>query len=234
MALAALPSDAEKRTAVREMFERIAPRYDALNRLLTFGLDQRWRRRALAAVAAGPGDLVVDVATGTGDLAALAAARGARVVGVDYTRGMLRGARRRGVRAALVQADAECIPLPDAVATVVTCGFSLRNFVSIDTVLREMARVLDCGGRLALLEVDAPRSPLVRFAHGVYFGRVVPRVGALLSDRAAYAYLPRSASYLPPGDALLRRVRDAGFEHVTHRRLLLGAAQLVVARRRRR
>jgi len=156
------------------------------------------------------------------------------VVGVDYTRGMLRGARRRGVRAALVQADAERIPLPDAVASVVTCGFSLRNFVSIDTVLREMARVLACGGRLALLEVDAPRSSLVRFAHGFYFGRVVPRVGALLSDRAAYAYLPRSVSYLPPGDALLRRVRDAGFEDVTHRSLLLGAAQLVVARRRQR
>lgn len=233
MALATLPSGGEKRTAVRLMFERIAPRYDALNRILTFGLDQRWRQRALRAIAVGPGDVVVDVATGTGDLAELAAARGARVIGIDYTRGMLHGAQRRGVRAHFVQADAEKIPLPDAFATVVTCGFSLRNFVSLPAVFSEMARILAPSGRLAIVEVDVPRSRLVRMGHAIYFDRIVPRVGALLSDRAAYAYLPQSVTYLPARDALLQLVRDAGFDAVSHEPLLLGAAQLVTAARKR-
>ena len=233
MALAALPVDGEKRAAVQLMFERIAPRYDALNRLLTLGLDQRWRRRALDAVGVGAGDGVVDIATGTGDLAELAAARGARVIGVDYTRGMLRGAARRGIDGSFLQADAEMVPLRDGVASVISCGFSLRNFVSLPAVLQEMARLLAPGGRLALLEVDVPRSRFVRAVHGFYFTRIVPRIGALLSDRAAYAYLPRSVSYLPPRDALLQLVRDAGFEAVEHRSLLLGTAQLVTARRSR-
>ncbi len=233
MALGALPADGEKRTAVRLMFERIAPRYDVLNRLLTLGLDQRWRRAALAATGVGAGDLVVDVATGTGDLAGLATGRGARVIGVDYTRGMLRGAVRRGFDASFLQADAETIPLRDGIASVLTCGFSLRNFVSLPAVLREMARLLAPGGRLALLEVDVPQSRIVRVLHGFYFTRIVPRIGGLLSDRAAYAYLPRSVSYLPPRDALLQLVREAGFEDVRHRALLLGTAQLVTARRSR-
>ncbi len=229
--MSALPVGAEKRVAVRAMFDRIAPRYDALNRLLTLGLDQRWRRLALEAVAAGPGDLVVDVATGTGDVAALAAERGARVIGLDSAREMLRGAQRRRISACLVQGDAERIPLPDGSATVIVCGFSLRNFVSLPAVLAEMARLLAPGGRLALLDVDVPRSRLVRAGHGVYFGKLVPRIGALLSDRAAYRYLPRSVSYLPDRAALLGLLSRAGFEGVSHRPLLLGTAQLLVARR---
>lgn len=232
MALA-LPVGAEKRVAVQRMFERIAPRYDALNRLLSFGLDQRWRRQALTLVGVGPGDVVVDVATGTGDLAELAAARGAQVIGIDYTRGMLRGAQRRGLAARLVQGDAELLPLPDAGATVVVCGFSLRNFVSLPRALGEMARILVPGGRIALLDVDVPPNALVRAGHSLYFDRLVPRMGAILSDRDAYAYLPRSVSYLPPRDGLLALVRGAGFENPVHRPLLFGTAQIVAARRSR-
>jgi len=232
VALKALPSGAEKRALVRTMFDRIAPRYDRMNRLLTAGLDQRWRRLALATVAVGPGDRVLDLACGTGDLCALARARGARVLGVDFAREMLRGARRRGIEAALVQADGAALPFPDGSFHALTCGFALRNFAELPAIFAEAARVLAPGGRVALLEVDRPASPLVRAGHALYFERVVPLLGALLSDRAAYAWLPRSAAYLPPPAELRALLEKAGFEQVGRRALLLGAVQLLTAVRR--
>ena len=232
MEVGPLPVGASKRAHVRAMFDRIAPRYDALNRLLTAGLDRRWRRSALAAVDVGPGDRVLDLACGTGDLIDLAAARGAHVLGVDMALGMLRVARRRGVAGAIVQGDAAGLPLPDAWASVLCCGFALRNFVSLDTVLREMARVLAPGGRLVLLEVDRPERRWIRAGHDLWFERMVPWLGGLLSDRAAYAYLPRSVAYLPPTPELLIRLEAAGFERVRRRVLLFGAAQLLTAVRR--
>lgn len=226
-----LPAGAEKRAAVQEMFDRIAPRYDALNRLLTGGLDQRWRGLALDAARIGPGDRVLDLACGTGDLTEAAAARGARVVGVDFSRGMLRGARRRGIAAGLVQGDALALPLRAGSADAAVCGFALRNFTALVPVFAELARVLAPGGRLALLEVDRPRARWLAAAHSLYFDRIVPRIGAWLSDRAAYAYLPRSTGYLPPAPELLALLAEAGFAGVTRRRLLLGVAQLVTATR---
>ena len=123
---------------MRAMFDRIARRYDGLNRLFTAGLDQRWRRLAVAAIGIGPGDRVLDLACGTGDLAELAAQRGARVVGVDFAREMLGGARRRQVDAALVQADCARLPLPSGFATAAVCGFALRNFVSLPQIFAEL------------------------------------------------------------------------------------------------
>jgi len=213
------------------MFDRIAPRYDRMNRLLTGGLDQRWRREALALVGVGPGDRVVDVACGTGDLAELAGRRGARVLGLDFARGMLAGAARRRVPADLVLADGARLPLGDACADVVTCGFALRNFEALPPVLSEMARVLRPGGRLAVLEVDRPDAAWLRAAHGLYFDRVVPFVGGLLSDRRAYAYLPQSTVYLPPAAELTALFERAGFERVVRRRRGLGAAQILTASR---
>jgi demethylmenaquinone methyltransferase/2-methoxy-6-polyprenyl-1,4-benzoquinol methylase len=229
VALEPLPSGLAKRQMVRAMFDRIAPRYDALNRVMTAGLDQRWRRAALALVGVGPGDLLIDVACGTGDFAELARARGARVIGVDMAGEMLRGARRRGACTSLVQADAAALPLPDGCATVVTCGFALRNFEALAGPLAEMARVLAPGGRLALLEVDRPRRAIVRAGHALYFDRVVPWIGGLLSDRSAYAYLPRSVAYLPAPTELLGLIERAGFARVVRRPLGLGAVQLITA-----
>ena len=215
---------------VRAMFDRIAPRYDRMNALISCGLDRGWRRAGLRAAALRPGDVAVDVACGTGDFVRLAAAAGARVLGIDFAPGMLAAARRRGV-GPLVRADAGALPLRNASADAVTCGFALRNFVALAPVFAEAARVLRPGGRLVLLEVATPAPGLVRWGHRLYFTRLVPLVGALLADRAAYAYLPRSVTYLPEASALTALLTDAGFVDVTIRRLGLGAAQLIVARR---
>jgi demethylmenaquinone methyltransferase/2-methoxy-6-polyprenyl-1,4-benzoquinol methylase len=209
------------------MFDRIAPRYDRMNRLLTGGLDQHWRRAALDAISVGPEDRVIDLATGTGDLAELALRRGARVVAVDFAREMLRGAHERDIRAALVQADAERLPLRDRCATAVVSGFALRNFVSLTTIFRELARVIEPGGRVALIDVDRPQTPFIRQGHAFYFDRVVPFVGGLLSDRAAYAYLPQSTAYLPPAPRLCAMLEAAGFTSVARRPRMLGAVQIL-------
>jgi len=229
MAQDELPRGDAKHEAVRQMFDRIAPRYDLMNRLLTGGLDQRWRRRLLSRVTVGDGDVVVDVACGTGDLAELARKRGAFVLGVDFAFEMLRGAARRQATPALVCADAARLPLPDACANVVTCGFAMRNFVALPPVFQEMARILRPGGRLAILEVDRPSSTWVARAHSLYFDRVVPQIGALLSDRAAYRYLPQSTAYLPSLQALRSLLATAGFAAISREPLLLGTAQILTA-----
>jgi demethylmenaquinone methyltransferase/2-methoxy-6-polyprenyl-1,4-benzoquinol methylase len=229
----ALPPDEDKRARVQSMFDRIAPRYDLLNRLISGGMDQRWRRRALALAEVGPGDRVLDLACGTGDLCEQIRARGAAPVGADFARRMLHGARERGVADELVQADAALLPLADASVQVVTCGFALRNFVSLRDVFDEMARVLAPGGRIALIEVDRPDSAFVRFGHSLHFDRVVPWIGGLISDREAYRYLPQSTAYLPEAGELLAMLSKAGFEQVAKHRLMLGAAQILVGVRAR-
>ena len=224
-----LPAPQQKRARVRAMFDRIAPRYDLINRLMTLGLDSSWRRELVGALEVGPGELVVDLGAGTGDLAELAAARGARVVAVDLALGMLRVARRRRTAALLVQADAVSLPLPSASVRAITCGFAVRNFSDPQSVFAECARVLEPGGRLGLLEVDEPRSALLRLGHRVYFRHLVPRVGAMLSEREAYAYLPASVEYLP-GEAELRALlASCGFESIAKTTHLFGAAQSITA-----
>lgn len=222
-----LPTGGEKRIAVRNMFDRIAPRYDLLNRLVSLGLDQSWRRLALDLVAVGPGDLVLDLACGTGDLCEQVQRRGARVLGADFAREMLRGAVDRGIDAEFANADAEALPIANASIDVVTCGFALRNFVSLPRVFDEIARVLKPGGRMALIEVDRPGSSLVRGAHSLYFDRFVPFLGGFLSDRAAYSYLPESTAYLPTPEELFAMLDKAGMQQVTKRSLLFGAAQIL-------
>ena len=224
--MSALPPPSEKRASVQRMFDRIAPRYDVMNRLLTGGLDQSWRRRALAAAGVGAGDRLLDLACGTGDLSELAVKRGATVIGADFAREMLRGARRRGIAAAFVQGDAEALPLPDASVDVVTCGFALRNFGSLDGALGEIARVLRPGGRIALLDVDRPKWRWVAAVHSFHFDRIVPLVGGLLSDRDAYRYLPASTVYLPEVEEMRAMLEKHGLGAIECRRYFLGTAQL--------
>jgi demethylmenaquinone methyltransferase / 2-methoxy-6-polyprenyl-1,4-benzoquinol methylase len=223
-----LPAGAEKRAVVEAMFDRIAPRYDLMNRLMTFGIDRGWRRRAIATLQLRPGDRVLDLACGSGDLAAVAAECGACVLALDFSAGMLRTARARGV-GALVRGDALALPLAAGAVDAITSGFALRNFVDLAAAFAECGRVLRPGGRLALLEVDRPANILLRLGHAAYFRHVVPALGALLADRAAYAYLPASTAYLPDAAALVGMLRRAGFGGVAKEPLLGGAAQLVTA-----
>jgi demethylmenaquinone methyltransferase/2-methoxy-6-polyprenyl-1,4-benzoquinol methylase len=223
-----LPQGEEKTARVRSMFDAIAPRYDLVNRLMTFGLDQSWRRDTVAALALPPESLLLDVACGTGDLSRLAQRQHYRVIGVDLSAGML-AANRSG--APLLQADCSRLPFPDGTFDGLVCGYALRNFTDLAVALAETARVLRPGGRLAILEVDAPRSTFLRTGYDIWFKKVVPRLGAALSDREAYDYLPRSVAYLPPSPTLRRMVADAGYSGVGIRPLAGGLSQLLYATR---
>ncbi len=223
-----LPQGEEKTARVRSMFDAIAPRYDMVNRLMTFGLDQAWRRDAVAALGLPEGSLLLDVACGTGDLTRLARRRGFRVVGADLSLGML-AANRTG--APLLQADCSQLPFADRAFDGLVCGYALRNFSDLPGALAETARVIRPGGRVAFLEVDAPTSAVLRTGYDVWFNRVVPRLGAVLSDREAYDYLPRSVAYLPPAPVLRRLLTEAGYSGVGIRPLAGGLSQLLFATR---
>jgi demethylmenaquinone methyltransferase/2-methoxy-6-polyprenyl-1,4-benzoquinol methylase len=223
-----LPQGEAKRSAVRAMFDAIAPRYDLVNRVMTFGLDVRWRHRSLRALDLRPGSLVLDLACGTGDFCRALERGGHRPVGVDLSWGMLASAR---TAAPLVQGDLLALPLRDASAEAAVCGFALRNLVGLTPFLAELARVVRPGGRVALLDAATPAHPVLRWGHGVYFGRVVPLIGGALSDRAAYRYLPRSLSYLPQPPELVAMMEGAGFTGVRRVALSGGSAQLYLGTR---
>jgi demethylmenaquinone methyltransferase/2-methoxy-6-polyprenyl-1,4-benzoquinol methylase len=224
-----LPQGEEKARVVRTMFDRVAGRYDLVNRLMTFGMDVGWRRRAVAELRLPGGSLVADLACGTGDLCNELQRTGYRSVGFDFSAGMLANAT---TDTPLVQADVLRLPLADGGTDGVVCGFALRNVTTLDALFAEVARILRPGGRAAFLETSEPEGRLMRAGNRVYFGRVVPIIGGALSDREAYAYLPRSMAYLPPPADLVELFRDAGFEDATRRPLAGGVAQLLVGTRR--
>ncbi|MFQ5380581.1 MAG: ubiquinone/menaquinone biosynthesis methyltransferase [Dehalococcoidia bacterium] len=225
-----LPSADEKVVSVRDMFDRIAPRYDRLNRILTAGADQRWRRKLMSRLRIGPGDRVLDLACGTGDFTELARSCGATAVGLDFSGQMLGLARGRLGTVSLVRGDALALPFGPESVTAIVSGFALRNFLALEPAFREAARVLSPGGRIGLLEVDRPTGRLRAPAHRFYFERIVPKLGGWLAgDRAAYAYLPASAAYLPPEAELLALLEGAGFAEITKRSHMMGAIQTITA-----
>lgn len=226
--LSRLPAGEEKVRAVRAMFDAIAPRYDLVNRVMTFGMDLGWRRRTVAGLGLPPGSLVLDVACGTGDFCRELQAAGHRAAGFDLSAGMLAAAR---TSAPLVLADALALPVRSGSADGATCGFALRNVASLERLLAELARVVRPGGRIGLLEVAQPDSRLLRLGHRLYFHRVVPLIGGLLSDREAYRYLPRSTAYLPPNPRLIEMLQEAGLPDARSRLLSLGAAQMITGTR---
>jgi demethylmenaquinone methyltransferase/2-methoxy-6-polyprenyl-1,4-benzoquinol methylase len=226
---APLPEGADKARAVRDLFDTISPRYDLVNRVMTFGMDVGWRRRTVRELSLPAGSVVFDLACGTGDLCRELRSAGHRPVGFDLSRGMLIAAK---TDAPLVEADVLRLPVRDGSADGATCGFAMRNVVSLDALFEELSRVVRPGGRIALLETSQPDGSLLRLGHRIYFRRVVPAIGGLLSNREAYSYLPRSTAYLPPTTELLAGLRAAGFADTTRVPLAGGITQLFVGTRR--
>ena len=224
-----LPEGEEKVQAVRQMFDTIAPRYDMVNRIMTFRLDVRWRKKAVKRLALPAGSTVIDLAAGTGDLCIDLAKAGMRPISFDLSYGMLAADRSGSPR---VQADILRLPLPDGSVDGATCGFALRNLLELPAFFAELARVVRPGGRIALLDVGVPHNPVIRWGNNIYFGKVVPMIGGLLSDGAAYRYLPKSVAYLPPRAELVQLLRDAGFADAEHFQLSGGLTQLMVGTRR--
>ena len=219
------------------MFDRVAPRYDALNRILSGGRDVGWRRRAIALARLGPRDVALDVGVGTGDLAfglLDASDPSARVIGVDVSPLMLEAARRRAEergerRFAAARATADGLPFEDASFERIVASFAVRNFGDLAVGLREMRRVLRPGGRAVILELSTPPNPVVSVAYRLYFHRLSPLIAATLGgDAAAYRYLPRSVAAFPNAEGLAVRMRDAGFARVRYERLNLGIAAIHV------
>ena len=227
----------QKSVYVRDMFASIAPRYDATNRILTGGVDERWRRRAVRELAAPHGGRVADLCCGTGDLTfhLLRGDPSLQVTGVDFCAPMLDGARKRAARsdrahhATFEEADVLALPFEDASFEGAIMGFSMRNVVDLDATLREARRILVPGARFVNLDVSKAPNRLFRALFNVYFYRIVPLVGGIVGgSRSAYRYLPNSLTNFPDADGLARRFADAGFTNVRYVRMGGGAIAIHV------
>jgi demethylmenaquinone methyltransferase/2-methoxy-6-polyprenyl-1,4-benzoquinol methylase len=224
------------------MFDAIAGRYDFLNHLLSAGIDRGWRRRAVRSLKLAGGERVLDLCSGTGDLAIAAVSAqpsAARVVGVDFSGAMLRVGvgklreRRMDGSISMVQGDAARIPIGDRTVHAATIGFGIRNVQDMDVVCAELHRVLKPGGRLAILEFAVPTVPVFGALYGWYVGRVLPRIGRAVSrSDSAYAYLPASISAFATPDEFVKILRRAGFADISPIHLALGSVILYTAQKR--
>ena len=214
--------------AVRRMFDRIAPVYDVMNRVMTAGLDLRWRRIAAEAVVR-PGDRVLDACCGTGDLAIACAKRGGLVTGLDFSPAMLERARRKLPSATWVEGDLLALPFEAGSFEAATVGFGVRNVADLENGLAELRRVLVEGGRVAVLEITQPRGVLAPF-YRLWFDRIVPLLGKLLKGGAAYTYLPASVRRFPGPDELAGLMGSAGFGEVSYRTFAGGIVALHIGR----
>jgi demethylmenaquinone methyltransferase/2-methoxy-6-polyprenyl-1,4-benzoquinol methylase len=212
---------------VQRMFDRIAPVYDAMNRVMTAGLDRRWRRVTVEQVVRN-GDRVLDACCGTGDLAIAAHARGADVVGLDFSEAMLERAGAKSTEIEWVRGDVLALPFDDASFDAVTVGFGVRNVDDLDAGLRELRRVLRPGGRLGILEITRPRGVVAPF-YRLWFDRVVPLLGKVLPGGGAYTYLPASVRRFPGPEELAALLERSGFAAVRFRLFAGGIVALHVA-----
>src|SRR6478735_4463835 len=210
---------------VERLFDRIAPVYDLMNRVMTVGLDQRWRRATVRAVVQ-PGDRVLDAACGTGDLAIIAAKAGGNVTGLDFSEAMLERARKKGPQVEWVRGDLLALPFEDDSFDAATVGFGIRNVADLPASIVELGRVLRPGGRLAILEITRPSGPL-RIFYSLWFDRMVPLLGKVLPGGEAYTYLPASVRRFPGPDDLAAQM--TGFADVEYRLFAGGIVALHTA-----
>ncbi len=201
-------------TQVRAMFDRIAKVYDRMNGLMTVGMHHRWRARAVELAAVGPGSRALDVATGTGDMAVALRARGADVVGIDFSEPMLELARAKAPNVHFQTGNALSLPFSDSQFEAVTVGFGARNFADLDTGLAELTRVTRPGGRVVVLEITTPQKAPLSWFFRLWFDSVVPRLGRIAGDPDAYSYLPNSVRRFPGPQELARRMAATGLSDV--------------------
>lgn len=221
---------AKRPAEVSRMFDAVATRYDAMNRVMTFGREGSWRREVDSAVAAGPGQRILDLAAGTGASTVSFAAAGAATVACDFSAGMLTEGQRRHPQLTFVAGDALRLPFRNGAFDVVTISFGLRNVASVADALREMGRVTRSGGRLVVLETATPPARVMRAANRVYTGRVMPRLARLVSsDPSSYSYLAESAADWLTQPQLAAAMRETGWEQVAWRDLMFGVVAIHTA-----
>lgn len=229
-----------KTEQVREMFDSIAPAYDFMNRAMTFGIDKLWRRRAVGMLRRAAHDRILDVATGTGDLALLLAKKlnPSLITGIDLSERMLEIARQKAEKAGLpveiIFQKADCLnmPMPDGSFDCVTVAYGVRNFEHLNDGYREMLRVLRPGGTLCVIELSTPTSPIVRPLYNFYTRHIIPFVGRLVSkDVRAYSYLPESIAAAPQRNEMTALMHDAGFSDTTFRSLTFGTCTIYLAKK---
>ena len=228
-----------KKEQVEEMFDNIAPTYDKINHIMSLNIDRMWRRRVMRIVRRSKAKKIMDVATGTGDLAIAMAKRVDRtqILGVDLSEEMLAVARQKvqkqglDERIMLVKGDAEDLSMvADGTIDAVTVAFGVRNFENIERGLREMWRTIKEGGKLVVLEFSTPKNRVVRWVYSQYFHRLVPRIGGLISkDKRAYVYLPESVDEFPTPERFSEMLKEAGFKSVKRRSQSFGIAHIYVA-----
>lgn len=231
-------SGGSKREQVEHMFDAISPKYDLLNRLFSLGIDQGWRRKVIRYVAKEPVERLLDVATGTADLAILAAKRVKHVTGVDISEGMLVHGRKKVAaqklddRITLQQADSAALPFADASFDAITVAFGVRNFEDLERGIREMVRVLKPNGRLFVLEFSKPHKAPMKQLFRFYFHRIMPLIGRMVSkDSAAYTYLPQSVDAFPEGADFVRILSNCGLPEAKAEPLTGGIATLYSGRK---
>lgn len=229
-----------KKEGVKKMFDNIAPDYDKLNHILSLNIDKNWRKKAVRELADEARPLnVLDVACGTGDFTieiARKVPQGSTVVGVDISDGMiavgLEKLAKLGIDAALEVADCEALPYEDNTFDRISVGFGVRNFEHLELGLSEMYRVLTPGGKLVILELSVPSNAFIRCCYKLYFLKILPFIGGLVSgDRSAYEYLPASVLRFPAPDKFMSIMKSAGFDVVEHRALTLGVCRMYIGKK---
>lgn len=229
-----------KKEGVKKMFDNIAPDYDKLNHILSLNIDKNWRKKAVRELADEARPLnVLDVACGTGDFTieiARKVPQGSTVVGVDISDGMiavgLEKLAKLGIDAALEVADCEALPYEDNTFDRISVGFGVRNFEHLELGLSEMYRVLAPGGKLVILELSVPSNAFIRWCYKLYFLKILPFIGGLVSgDRSAYEYLPASVLRFPAPDKFMSLMKSAGFDVVEHRAMTLGVCRMYIGKK---